>query len=125
MYNDFFDGLDSQKKICNYASSVLELELEMHEVKAISEKLLHEALKYTITMVADRISEYSTVVGLAKHLDTSKEEAAMYLTNFIEFVVKQGWDNLINKVTKPILPNQNGNFTIKEKSFLIMKWMKH
>ena len=95
MYNDSFDGLDSQKKICNYASSVLELELEMHEVKAISEKLLHEALKYTITMVADRISEYSTVVGLAEHLDTSKEEAAMYLTNFIEFVVKQGWDNLM------------------------------
>ena len=113
-----FDGLDSQKKICNYASSVLELELEMHEVKAISEKLLHEALKYTITMVADSISEYSTVVGLAEHLDTSKEEAAMYLTNFIEFVVEQGWDNLINKVTKPILPNQNGNFTIKEKIFL-------
>ena len=35
MYNDSFDGLDSQKKICNYASSVLELELEMHEVKEL------------------------------------------------------------------------------------------
>ena len=118
MYNDSFNGLDSQKKICNYASQVLKLELEMKEVKEVSEKLLHEALKYTITMVADRISEYSTVVGLAEHLNTSKEEAAMYLTNFIEFVVQQGWDNLINKVTKPILPNQNGNFTIKEKIFI-------
>ena len=82
MYNDSFDGLDSQKKICNYASSVLELELEMHEVKAISEKLLHEALKYTITMVADRISEYSTVVGLAEHLDTSKEEVCYVFDKF-------------------------------------------
>lgn len=125
MYNDSFDGLDSQKRICNYANQVLKLELEMKEVKEVSEKLLHEAMKYTVTMVADRISECSTVVGLAEHLDISSEEAAEYLTRFIEFVVQQGWDNLINKVTKPILPNQNGNFTIKEKSFLIMKWMKH
>lgn len=118
MYNDSFDSLDSQKKICNYVSDVLELNLEMHEVKAISEKLLHEALKCMITMVADKISEYRTVAGLAEHLGISKKESAMYLTNFIEFVVEQGWDNLINKVTKPILPNQNGNFTIKEKIFL-------
>ena len=118
MYNDSFDGLDSQKRICNYANQVLKLELEMKEVKEVSEKLLHEAMKYTVTMVADRISECSTVVGLAEHLDISSEEAAEYLTRFIEFVVQQGWDNLINKVTKPILPNQNGNFTIKEKIFL-------
>lgn len=33
MYNDSFDGLDSQKKICNYASSVLELELRCMRLK--------------------------------------------------------------------------------------------
>ena len=69
-------------------------------------------------MVADRMSECSSLEGLAEYMGTSKEEAAEYLAGFIEFVVKQGWDNLINKITKPILPNQNGNFTIKENIFL-------
>ena len=69
-------------------------------------------------MVADRISECSSLEGLAEYIGTSKAEAAEYLAGFIEFVVKKGWDNLINKITKPILPNQNGNFTIKENIFL-------
>lgn len=69
MYSNSFDDLDLQKRICNYASDILELKLEMHEVKAISEKMLREALKYTITMVADRISECNTVIGLAEYLD--------------------------------------------------------
>lgn len=118
MYNDSFADIDSQKKICHYVNSILKLGLELHEVKAISEKLLRESLKYMTTMVADRISECSSIEGLAEYMGTSKEEAAEYLAGFIEFVVKQGWDNLINKITKPILPNQNGNFTIKENIFL-------
>lgn len=118
MYNDSFADIDSQKKICHYVNSILKLGLELHEVKAISEKLLRESLKYMTTMVADRISECSSLEGLAEYIGTSKAEAAEYLAGFIEFVVKKGWDNLINKITKPILPNQNGNFTIKENIFL-------
>lgn len=118
MYNSSFGDLASQKQICNYARRILELELEMQEVKEISEKLLHEAMKFMVTIVADRISECSTMVGLAEYLEISSKEAVEYLTSFIEFVVKQGWDNLINKEKKPILPNQNGDFTIKEKIFI-------
>lgn len=118
MYNDSFADIDSQKKICHYVNSILKLGLELHEVKAISEKLLRESLKYMTTMVADRISKCNSLERFTEYMDTSKEEAAEYLAGFIEFVVKQGWDNLINKITKPILPNQNGNFTIKENIFL-------
>lgn len=118
LYNDCFDDIDLQKRTCNYVNRVLKLELKLHEVKEISEKILRDSLKYMTTMVADRISECSSLVGLAEYLSASKKEAAEYLTGFIEFVVKQGWDNLINKVTKPILPNQNGYFTIKENIFL-------
>lgn len=118
MYNDSFADIDSQKKICHYVNSILKLELELHEVKVISEKLLCESLKYMTTMVADRISECRSLEGFAEYMGTSREEAAEYLTGFIEFVVKQRWDNLINKIMKPILPNQNGKFTIKENIFL-------
>lgn len=44
--------------------------------------------------------------------------AVELLTEVIEFVVKQGYGNLINKSTKPILPNQNGIFMIKDDIFL-------
>lgn len=118
MYNDSFDDLDSQKKICHYVNGVLGAEMELHEIKEISETLLRESLKHMTTKVVDRISECSSLIGLAEYLGISREEAAKYLADFIEFVNRQGWDNLINKATKPILPNQNGDFTIKEKIFL-------
>lgn len=90
----------------------------MQEVTEISEKILQESMKYTVTSIADRISECGTIDGLTEYLDIPKEESVKYLAGFIEFVVKQGFDNLINKVTKPILPNQNGGFTVKEKIFI-------
>lgn len=118
MYNKSFQGLNEQIQICNYAKRILELDQEMQEVTEISEKILQESMKYTVTSIADRISECGTIDGLTEYLDIPKEESVKYLAGFIEFVVKQGFDNLINKVTKPILPNQNGGFTVKEKIFI-------
>lgn len=118
MYNNSFQGLNEQIQICNYAKRILELDREMQEVEEFSEKLLQEAMKYTVTSIADRISECNTIDGLTEYLDIPKEEAVEYLAGFIEFIVKQGFDNLINKVTKPILPNQNGNFAVKEEIFI-------
>lgn len=118
MYNDSFQNVNEQKQICNYADRILKLDLRMQEVEEISEKLLQEAMKYTVTSIADKISKCRTVDGLAEYLNCSKEVAVKYLAGFVEFVVKQGLDNLFNKVTKPILPNQNGDFLIKEKIFI-------
>ena len=116
MYNNSFQGLNKQIQICDYASRMMELDREMQEVGEISEKLLQEAMKYTVTSIADRISECGTIDGLTEYLDIPKEEAVKYLAGFIELVVKQGFDNLINK--KPIFPNQNREFTVKEEIFI-------
>lgn len=118
MYNDSFRGIEEQKQICDYAGRILKLDYRMQEVTEISEKLLQEAMKYTVTSIADRISECSTVDGLAEFLGIVKEEAVAFLAGFIDFVIKQDFDNLLNKVTKPILPNQNGDFLVKEKIYI-------
>ena len=118
MYDSSYQKLDVQKIICNYANQVLNLEQSMIEVNIISEELLLQALKRTVTCVADRISQCETIDGLAGYISTSTEEAISFLSEFIEFIVIQGYDNLITKVTKPILPDQNGKFTIKENIFL-------
>lgn len=118
MYDSSYEQLEIQKQIATYASYVLGLEYNMAAVSIISDELLQQAMKRTITCVADRISECGTVDAFAKYLSVLKEEAIAFLADFIEFIVKQGYENLITKVTKPILPNQNGDFITKENIFL-------
>lgn len=118
MYDKKYSNLLVQKKICSYATEILGIEMKMVEVSVISEELLQDALKYIVTRVADFISECNTVDGLAINMNITKEETIRYIAEFVEFIVKQGYDNLINKATKPILPNQNGVFTTKEELFI-------
>jgi hypothetical protein len=118
MYEKGYDNLDLQRKICQYANDILRTDNQMIELPAISIKILQEALKHTITSVADQISESRDIAKFAQYMDITYTEAIELLTEFIEFVVKEGFDKLINRSTKPILPNQNGKFMIKDDIFL-------
>lgn len=118
MYSKEYSNLGIQKQVCTYATKVLETKTRMVEVPIISEELLQNALKHVVTDIADRISECETIEGLAAYLKVSANQAVDFLADFIQFIVSQGYDNLLNKTTKPILPNQNGRFTIKENVFL-------
>lgn len=113
-----YDNVSVQRQICHYANSVLKVDKQIIEVQVVSDRILQEAMKYTITCVADRISECGCIQEFAQYMEILQDEAVRFLAEFIEFVVKQGYDNLINKSTKPILPNQNGNFMIKDDIFL-------
>ena len=118
MYKNSYEQLVVQKKICQYASDILGTDNQMIEVPVISEKVLQDALKYTMTCVADKISELGDVAKFAPYMNLTNTDAIELLTEFVEFAVEQGYDNLINKSTKPILPNQNGKFMIKDDIFL-------
>ncbi|WP_238882953.1 ATP-binding protein [Clostridium sp. YIM B02551] len=118
MYKNNYEHLVVQKRICQYANDILKTDNQMIEIPVISEKLLQDALKYTITSVADKISEFGNVDKFARYMDLTNDDAIELLKEFVEFAVKQGYDNLINKSTKPILPNQNGKFMIKDDIFL-------
>lgn len=118
MYENSYEQLDVQRKICDYASRILNIEHSMINVCITSKELLQQAMKRTVTCVADRISECHTIDGLAEYLNASKDKTIAFLAGFIEFIVKQGYENLITKAKKPILPNQNGNFITKENIFL-------
>ena len=118
MYNNTYSELNKQKKICQYVKDILGKDEEMKEVPIISEKLLQDALQNTITSVADKISECKDIKGFAMNMNIDYENALSILADFIEFAVKYGYENLINKSTKPILPNQNGRFMIKDDLFL-------
>lgn len=112
------ENLDIQQKICRYASDIFKTNAFMLEVPLISKKILQEALKYTLTCVADKISECADLKHLSLYMSKSMEDTTGFLAEFIEFIVQTGYENLINKSKRPILPNQNGIFVIKDDIFL-------
>ncbi|MBW7473984.1 ATP-binding protein [Paenibacillus oenotherae] len=118
LYRNGHELLGVQIKICQYANKILETDNQLIEVPVISEKLLQEALKYIMTSVADKISELGDVVDFSQYMNLPEANAIEILKEFVEFAVQHGYDNLINKSTKPILPNQNGKFMIKDDIFL-------
>lgn len=118
MYKNGHELFGVQKKICHYSNNILGTDNQMIEVPVISGKLLQDALKYTMTSVADKVSELEDVTNFAQFMNLANADAIELLKEFVEFAVQQGYDNLINKSTKPILPNQNGKFMIKDDLFL-------
>lgn len=118
MYEKSYEHLDMQKKICDYAKCILDLKCDMIDVEIISQELLQCAMKRTITCIANKISECKSIDGLVKYMKVPRETAISFLADFIEFINKNGYEVLITRVKKPILPNQNGDFVTKENIFL-------
>jgi hypothetical protein len=88
-------------------------------VKNISEELLDKSIKSIATQMADTISETENINSFVKKFNFESEiEALKWLSKFVDYLVKNELDNLINKSTKPILPNQNGFFVTKDDLFL-------
>ena len=118
MFEKYHDRLSIQEQICKYANNILGNSNQMVEVPVVSEKLLQDSLKYLLTCVADRISECNSIQGFAQYMKIRLNEAVELLAEFVEFIENHGYDNLINKSSKPILPNQNGIFMVKDDLFL-------
>lgn len=112
------ENLERQQKICEYAGNILRINSPMRKVPLISKKILQEALKYTITCTADKISECGNMEQFSQYMEKTMEDTVDFLEGYIEFAIQTGFENLINKSTRPILPNQNGTFMIKDDLFL-------
>ncbi|WP_282155914.1 sacsin N-terminal ATP-binding-like domain-containing protein [Cytobacillus gottheilii] len=92
---------------------------EKRYVKNISKELLDKSLINIATQIANKISETENIHRFVNEFSfSSKSEALTWLSDFIEYLVKNDLENLINKSTRPILPNQNGFFVTKDDLFL-------
>ncbi|MBU3135796.1 ATP-binding protein [Clostridium gasigenes] len=89
------------------------------EVNKISYELLDEAIKYFSVEIANKISSYENMINLSNGIEVSNGKSIEeWLSEFIDYLVEFNYDNLLNKKTKPILPNQNGKFRNKDELFL-------
>ena len=118
LYEENEPEQEKQKKICQYVYNILGKYREFKAVPVISKKLLEEACRTILTLIANKISECDNVNGVATCLNKTREDTMDILADFIEFLINNEYDNLVNKKTRPILPNQNGKFDIKDNLFL-------
>lgn len=119
LYDDAHEEYSKQINIIRFSNEIGNLLSSRKRVKYTSEKIQEEAIKYVATMIADIISEQQEIAVLEELLNLNEgEEAITWLANFIEYVNKSGYDNLLDRKKYPILPNQNGQFVSKENLFL-------
>ncbi|GKX31352.1 hypothetical protein SH1V18_38320 [Vallitalea longa] len=113
-----YKGIEQQKKIIEYASVIFKAHFSIKYVEIVSDKLLENGYKYIMTSIADYISECESIDNLAQHVGRENKNMLHWISDFIEFAVANEYGNLIEKSTKPILPNQNGVFVVKDNLFL-------
>ncbi|WP_323419783.1 sacsin N-terminal ATP-binding-like domain-containing protein [Clostridium tyrobutyricum] len=113
-----YKEIEQQKKIIEFASAIFKTDITIKYVEIVSDKLLENGSKYIMTSIADYISECKSIDKLAGYVGIENKNMLRWLSDFIEFAVANRYGNLIEKSTKPILPNQNGVFVVKDNLFL-------
>lgn len=88
------------------------------EVKKINSEVMEKARKYWCTEMADEVGESQNIAVLADHLNLSEKDTFSWLRELIEYFGKYKYKNLFERKTKPIIPNQNGDFLTIEEVFL-------
>ena len=88
-------------------------------VKKIDVDIMEKCRKYWCSVMADTVSECQNINVLANHLKLNDgEDVWSWMRLFIEYLDKYKHRNLFERKTKPILPNQNGEFITMETLFL-------
>ncbi|MBX2942750.1 MAG: hypothetical protein KF860_10415 [Cyclobacteriaceae bacterium] len=92
---------------------------ERRKLKYYDEKIWEESDKKSIAYIILEISNCKTIEKATEELDFNDKDAFIsWLDTLITFLVKEGFDNNINREQYPVLPNQNGVFCTKDDLFL-------
>jgi len=106
--------------IYNYSKEILKDEIpEKKTISKWSNKIWKECDDTRIKRLVKTISQLSSIEELSLHLSIpSHIDTVEWLDAFIAFLSDEGYDNQLNLKNSPILPNQNGFFSIKDDLFL-------
>ncbi|MBK8195146.1 MAG: hypothetical protein IPK76_18740 [Lewinellaceae bacterium] len=77
-----------------------------------------EVDKWTIKTITHKISNEKNVSNLSLLLSNDTQGAIKWLDEYVTFLSENDFDSQLNLKTAPILPNQNGDFKIKDDLFL-------
>ena len=84
-----------------------------------SANIWSEVDKKELQWITGMISEIKNIGALTEELKFSETAATLsWLDHFISFLTQHDFDYLLNHKKAPILPNQNGDFRVKDDLFL-------
>lgn len=116
-FSDDKDFPSEQSKIYEFCQVLCEMP-EKRKIENWSESIWQEVNKLQIKWLIQTISECKSIEKLQESLKLEKQDTLKWLNSFIEFLINNGYEDRLNLKTSPILPNQNGNFCIKDDLFL-------
>jgi len=133
-------GSDNVSTVCDYLASLLpknnvpERRLSIFDfsrrvypddfsqkrlLENYDEKIWEESDKKSLLYIVSKVSEEKTIENFQQNFEfENKAEALNWVNSLVNFLVKNGFDNNINREKNPILPNQNGIFCTKDDLFL-------
>ena len=111
--------VEGQSELLKLLKTVFTEELlNVCEVQKINFEVMEEAKKYWCTEIANEVGKCRTVAVLADHLSLPEKDTYSWMKELIEYFGKYKHKNLFERKTKPIIPNQNGDFLTIETVFL-------
>ena len=116
-FSDDNDFPSEQTKIYEFSQALWDMP-EKRKIANWSESIWQEVNKLQIKWLIQTISECKSIEKLQESLKLEKQDTLEWLNSFVEFLINNGYEDRLNLKTSPILPNQNGNFCIKDDLFL-------
>lgn len=84
-----------------------------------TESIWQEVDKREIEWLVDKVADNNNIIVLTSLLNKeSSLQTLDWLNNFVSFLTDHDFEHKLNLKKKPILPNQNGDFCIKDDLFL-------
>lgn len=113
-------SLEKRNSIFEFCKTVWpEDHMERREISVWTESIWIEADKCEIKWIVNSISEDINIETSFKNLNFSDcRDYLKWLNEFVSFLNKNDFGNLLNLKTIPILPNQKGIYCIKDDLFL-------
>jgi hypothetical protein len=124
---DYLASLFPEKNITEKRAKIFEFSQRIYpkdftqkrELKYYDDRIWEESDKKSLFYIVSKIAEHKTVEKAFQEFGfESNKFFIVWLNNLVTFLVKQGFENNINREKHPILPNQNGNFCTKDNLFL-------
>jgi hypothetical protein len=109
-----------RQSVYNYSQTVYPDDfIVKRNILNYDEKIWEESDKKSMSYITTKISDFKTVENAAIGLSFIDSISFLkWLNEFVSFLVKEDFEVFLNKKSHPILPNQNGNFCIKDDLFL-------
>jgi hypothetical protein len=112
-FSDDSDFPSEQTKIYEFSQAFWDMP-EKRKIENWSESIWQEVNKLQIKWLIQTISDCKSIDKLQERLKMEEQVTLEWLNYFIEFLINNGYEDRLNLKTSPILPNQNGNFCIKD-----------